>query len=79
VIETRIFLGICVQGLWEGFAERGRRGWGAFEARDFSGALPLQPHFLSCLDTRKEAKKIKAKQESGALCRKAGITGKVEF
>jgi hypothetical protein len=24
-LEARIFLGICVQGLWEGFAGRGRR------------------------------------------------------
>jgi hypothetical protein len=78
-VEARIFSGICVKGLWEGSAGRGRRGWGAFEARVFSGALPLGPHFLSCLDTRKEAKKIKAKQKSGALCRKARITGKVEF
>jgi hypothetical protein len=51
---------------------------GALEARFIQGRCPW-PHFLSCLDTRKEAKKIKAKQKSGALCRKARITGKVEF
>jgi hypothetical protein len=68
-------------GVWfvEGIRWAREKGVGAFEARVFSGALPLRPHFLSCLDTRKEAKKIKAKQKSFPLCRKARITGKVEF
>jgi hypothetical protein len=53
VLKRDFFLRISVQGLQEGFAGRGQRVGGALEARVFSGALPLRPQLLFCLDTKK--------------------------